>query len=562
MLSLRHVAGAEATWLLDADLRRFGDSVMQVPDGDRTALYDRAHALLGLVFERIITAPWPEPTGDAEDLTGLCEATLNELAVPTTSVLAPGMLVVSLDDPAADTVLEPFGLRAAALRATLAGSLPEAFRHRMRHGALLRPSPFDGRPVEAEVGMPLNQNITAYRFSDRMAGHCFYLTAQDYHDRMTGLFLPGLRLYCVANWAPDLQALLGMLLVHAAQHQWRLRRYLQLPPADRVGVNLVSDYPTLHIGHVVWNELSGLQELVGTVETRFLPLVCVLASAHGSEAFGPLDVLFPEFAGKVVRPDVPWGRAAAHIYDNGWFLMRYKTRYIHGRTGARIRALVAADPILTRDRLVAACLADEGRTVILLGIRVGNRTLVDIAGFLSATINHLLDRLGRVAIVIDGTNNRLGLDASTSYASFGPPGGDEPLIEELRVVFDLRRRYGASGDVEIISTVGAPMSCGLFWATHCRFFIAPWGAALAKYRWVCNRPGFVVSNRFNIGQPTGDLPIYHHPEYVEDPSPMRIVALEHVLDVPGPAGFYANFDIAPEGLRAGIDEMIALTAPS
>ena len=560
VLRLRHVDGAEASWMLDGDMLRLGDSIAHVAEHSRDPLRDRARALFGLVFDRIIAAPTPERPGDADDLAALCEATIRELVSLVLPTRLAGLVVVNLDDAAADAVLGPFGLHAAMLRATLSGSLPEAFQRRLRHGVWSCPSPIDGRPVEAEIGLPLTDRITAYRFTDRVAQQVFYVTAQDYHDCLAGLFLPGLGLYCIAGYAPDAHTLLELLLVHATLHQRRLRHILAAPSRGKVAVNFVSDYPTLHIGHVVWNELSGLQELVETLEPEFLPLVCVLAAASGSEAFGRLDDLFPEFAGKVLRPDVPWAHAAAHVYDNRWFFMRYKTRYVRSRVGERIRALVADDPVLERDRTIARRFADEGRTCILLGLRVGNRTLADIAGFMTIAIDHLVARLGRVAIVLDGTNNRLGLDVTTSYASFGPRGADEPLIEELRIALELRRRYGGVRDVEIVGTVGAPLACGLFWAARSRFFVAPWGAALAKYRRVCNRPGLVVTNRFNIGTPVGDLPIYHDPRFMEAPSPMRFVALDHVADAPGPAGFYANFDIDPQGLRDGIDALIELTA--
>ncbi|WP_428390585.1 hypothetical protein [Lichenicoccus sp.] len=561
MLSLQHRDGAEATWILDSDMRRLSDTIARIPDRDRPVLRERAEALLGQVFDQIITAPRIGRSDDSDDLALLCDTTIIELVVLAASARAP-VTVIRLEDPDADAALDRFDLRATNLRATLSGSLPEAFRHRMQYGALPRPSPFDGRPMDAEIGLPLTDRLTAYRFVDRARQLTIYLLTQDYHDCTTGLYIPKLGLYCTSGISPDIHTLLGLLLVHATRHQQRLLRYLSTPSHEKVAVNFVSDYPTLHIGHVVWNELSGLQELIDTLDAEFLPLVCVLNSSNGSEAYGPLDSLFPEYVDKVVRPDVRWLDAAALIYDSGWFFMRYMTRYVPSRVGERIQALLADDPVLSRDRGIARRLFDEGRSCVLLGLRVGNRTLADLGGFLVDAIDHLTDRLGRLTIVIDGINNRLGLDATTSYASFGPAAGEELIIEELRLVFELRRRYSVTRDVEIISTVGAPIACGLFWAAQSRFFVAPWGAALAKYRWVCNRPGFVVTNRANLAARQGDLLIYNDPRFVEAPSPMRFVEPDFVSDAPGPSGFRANFRIDRQGLQKGIDELIDLTTPS
>ena len=132
MLSLRQEGGAEATWILDGEMGRLGDAVGQVPDRDRHALRERADALLGLVFGRILAAPRPEAAGGADDLAALCEATITEPVGLVASDRAAGIVVVDLNDPVADAALEPFGLAAAALRLTLDGPLPETFRQRMR----------------------------------------------------------------------------------------------------------------------------------------------------------------------------------------------------------------------------------------------------------------------------------------------------------------------------------------------------------------------------------------------------------------------------------------------
>lgn len=562
LLVLRHVDGADATWFLDGEMTRIGGAAGQVSEPEQAHLQARALVLFRSILATVLTAAEPRSPGDADDLASLSEGTIRELAALVWDELMAEMTVVDLGNPLSDTVLSRFGVDAGTVRETLAGSVPDAYRQRMQDGVLPCVSPFDGAPVQAELGMILLDSLTGYRFTDPRSQRSFYVTTQDYHDRKTGLFLPDLGLYCVSGYAPALSKLFPVLLVHAALHQRRLVRCLALPSAKRIPVNFVSDYPTLHLGHVVWNELSGLQELVSMLDPAALPLVCVLNAAGGSEPFGPIEALFPEFAGKVIRPLVSWSDAAGYVYDSNLFFMRYKTRHVPLAVGRRIRAGVERDPRLAQDRTLAERLHAEGRACVLLGLRVGNRTLGDQLGFLVGVIEHLVARLGRVSVVIDGSNARLGLDASTSYASFGPPGEEEPTITELRIVMALRRHFHHNRRIEFVSTVGAPLACGLFWIMQCRFFVAPWGAALAKYRWVCNLPGFVVTNRFNLGEPVGDLPIYHAPEFVEAPSPMHFVALEHVADAPGPLGFYANFTVDPAAVTEGIDRMIEETAPA
>lgn len=556
LLTLSHVDGHEATWFLDETMLHIGSVLQHVLEAHGAVLRERALEMYLSLLVGVVMPARPERVPAAEDLTALCPAMLREIGHLVLPGLAAGITFVDLSAPGADAMLEEAGLQPARVRATLAGSVTEAYRRLLREGALTCASPFDDVTCEAGIGLMLLDRLTAYRFADSPGRQCFYVLTQDYHAAKTGLYLPGHGLYCVAGPAPTIGILFEVLLNHVASHQRRLIDYLATPARSKRTIGFVSDYPTLHIGHVIWNELSGLEELVQMLEPVELPDLCVLNSENGTEVFGPLDTLFPEFAGRVIRPDVGWAGAAAWVYESRLFFIRYMTKYVRAAVGERVRGEVDRDPRLAGDRALAGRFGRDGRPCILFGLRVGNRTMADQAGFLIAATEHLLARLGRIAIVLDGFSSRLALDPTTSYASFGPPGQEEPLVEELRLVFAVRRHFHGRS-VEIVSTVGAPIACSLFWIMQSRFFVAPWGAALAKYRWICNMPGFVMTNRYNIANPGDDLGIYHAPEFVEAPTPMRFIDLDHVADAPGPAGFYANFVPDPAAVRNALDLQIA-----
>jgi hypothetical protein len=71
----------------------------------------------------------------------------------------------------------------------------------------------------------------------------------------------------------------------------------------------------------------------------------------------------------------------------------------------------------------------------------------------------------------------------------------------------------------------------LFWSRHARYFVAIWGAGLAKYRWLTNRPGLVVSSRWNLLH-REDLHIYDSADYMEDPAPIEFIDAGLVHDMP------------------------------
>ncbi len=558
LLALRHDDGNAASWYLDAQMRWVAGPVRSLPPELLHPLRAQLLALFRLLMVRIVAVAKAELVPEAAELTLLCEGTILELLDLVLEDLLPLLQVVDLREPDADGRLRTAGLEPGRVRATLAGSLQADYRTLMRDGAMCCVSPLDGAEAVAEAGLFLPERQTAYRFVGHGGSHGFYLATYGYHDVKAAVYVPELNLCCVAATLPHGRTFVLRLIGHMAAHQLRLVPYLSRPRIKGV-VTFCGVFPSLHIGHVVWNELSALEELVQTFQPSDLPFVCVLDVPNGNEVYGPLDALFPELAGRVLRPQVPERDAAAFIYDNDIFAIRVTAHYVQAAVGRRIQALALRDPRLAEDRAMARRLDGEGRSCILLGLRVGNRTVPDQAGFLIGAIDHLAHRLGPITVVLDGSNARLGLDATTFYGSFGPPGQEEAVIEELRIVLALRRRYQGSR-VTIVGTVGAPIAASIFWIMQSRFFVAPWGAGLAKYRWVCNKPGFVVTNRHNLSHPEGDLLIYQSPETVEAPTPMHLIALDQVADAPGAAGFYANFQPDAAAVAAGIDRLIAETA--
>ena len=150
--------------------------------------------------------------------------------------------------------------------------------------------------------------------------------------------------------------------------------------------------------------------------------------------------IFPEFAGKLLR--LPRDLVSRTVYRDGLTAMRVYDRHVSrhladarwGWWRGRIRR---AGPIRPAPRAFAA----EERPVVLIGLRVQNRAVPDGIGFWRGVIEHLSYRLGRMAVVIDGVNARLGSDPSTDYGSFGPRTARPPVLDELEIVIRLRQHF-------------------------------------------------------------------------------------------------------------------------
>ena len=85
----------------------------------------------------------------------------------------------------------------------------------------------------------------------------------------------------------------------------------------------------------------------------------------------------------------------------------------------------------------------------------------------------------------------------------------------------------------VISLIGEDVTESIAWTETCDLFVSPWGAGLAKYKWVNNIKGVVFSSKCVLEE-KNDLRIYDTPEY-------RELA---VADIWYPSEFSTNADYA------------------
>lgn len=84
--------------------------------------------------------------------------------------------------------------------------------------------------------------------------------------------------------------------------------------------------------------------------------------------------------------------------------------------------------------------------------------------------------------------------------------------------------------LSLVNLVGSVMERSVFWCANATCFVAPWGAGLAKYRWIGNLPGVILSSRWNI-EHRSDFNIYITSRYMEDPSCLAVIDPVQVTDI-------------------------------
>ncbi len=574
LLELAHTDGRCATWFLDQRMQRACDAVESLPRELGDLLRQKAVPVLGRLMHAMLHQVQPELAPDclaflsvnAASRRAIAMYCLDQLVRPPlpllTSELAPRSLLFRGDGG---------GALQAISRAQLIAGLTEDFQDRLadafRDGALSWPSPVDGAMLQAQGCLCFDDFHFAFRFADRQHGLVFFVMVADHYSRIAGIWFPSLGLLVSHDALASgvgralLRHLPSWFVTHACQWAELLVPYLRQGVARFASV--LRGRPGVHIGHQLWNELSGIEALLEG-RAPVLPEFIVLDAADGIELYGPIDVLFPALRGHVNRDlaDIP--ALIRYAYTQGVAVLRVTREHVSARLRERLLGQVREGEAYRAARHRVGAARGDGAPAVLLGLRVENRTLVDLAGCFGNLVGFIAERFPGALLVLDGHNSRGASAGGKVIESHGETyAGRRPVEIERELVEQLRRRFAGSA-VRIVDTVGQPIEASLSWADQCDCFVSIWGASLAKYRWVCNSTGLVVTSRSNLMR-RADLHIYDAPRYMETPTRLRFIDPELVEDqpeapllvdvAPGQASFF-NFRLDEGRLFAQVGEMI------
>jgi len=465
---------------------------------------------------------------------------------------------------AAGTLSPPWA-DADALRRTLSVNLQDRFVEAMRARSLTWPSPIDSADMPCTGAFTLDDFNSLFRFADRASGLDVLILATEHVSRVAGLYVPAhntaislggdqarmLRQHC-AN--------LGRyMLHHLAYFADSLLAGLAQPAAPQRFATFLRPGTSAHLGHQLWNELTAIDTLVAELPPDRLPQWLIAGTpGHEIEFYSPIDALFPEIAGRVQCGFADQRALIRHAYEHRLILFRATREHIGD--GLRRRVTTYA----TRQ---APEVQATGYT-LLIGLRVENRTAVDLGGLCILIIEEAMRLHPGCTVVLDGHNAR-GRTRSDDTINSHCEGAAtrSPLAVERSVVHETRQCF-AGQPVTILDTLGEPLAVSLAWAQACNGFVALWGAGLAKYRWVANKPGLVVTSRWNL-ENKGDLHLYHVQAYMADPTPMVFVPGDIIHDLPSAPmlvpfdhASYSNFSFQPDAMRHHIHAFLsALDGP-
>ena len=564
---LRHHDGRTAVWFFDQDLRFRSNQLGELPSNHVDAMTAGMAATAIRIWSELICAP--TPAVDAEDLrvVEVLEPLLGELAGPLTSQVAPAQARIVRLDETSSGVIASAGLDPGTLDGLFRRDFLADILDTVQRGALTLPSPFDGGVLVTNQTLCIHPAAVAYRFVAN-DGTVFYAIAGLWRIRLCALYFPasGLAVFPSREVYANIMSQVGgpleaVFLHHVLNHAVTWYGYLQAPVRQVSAV-----YIQEHLGHHLYNELGGLSALVAHVAPEAWPSILMINSGR-SEMYGAVDEIFPELKGKVDRTPRDGFMLADFAYRSHLCLVRPTDDYVSRDLARRITGVLDGDLNLGLARSRHRHLMERGFTSVILGLRVENRTIVDQVEFFRAVIASLVNQLGRVAVVIDGHDARPGAADGTTFVSHGEHIATRSVAEvEREMAHSIQAAYMGRDDVEVISTVGASMAETIFWCGRALMFVTPWGAGLAKYRWLCNLPGLVTAGvHFSRHAGHFEMHLYDAREFMQDPTQVMFFTSDEVEDDPTapllvgiPEPVRVNYRVHPEAIDRRVRAALAL----
>ena len=324
-------------------------------------------------------------------------------------------------------------------------------------------------------------------------------------------FFPDLNILLTFGWNMRPEIELATTLQRVLDNIRDVESYL----ADPERKVMISEEGMGHIGHYIWNVISGWKHLFDLADAG---LISVLTSYQHAHFFGGVTELYEN----EIKP-------IAHVLR-----LIDRTEAFGAMLKHRGMSLILRDRNVTHDvaqRVQAWCmehvpgeflsmLASFRKTadpIVMITIRLGNRAWIEQENGFIQIITALKAEYSGLGIIIEGLN--------------APPPGTSTFatmsITSEQAIAE--RIIAACPTVNFCNAVGCTPAEGVLWCTVIDAFLAPIGAGLAKSRWISNKPGVGYSNRTFLEE--GHFEGYLYSHFREEPSAMLYVGREHISDV-------------------------------
>lgn len=529
ILQFNHENGETAFWVIDAEGSRLGGSLGEMEPSARAALCTAATPCVAHLVNAILQQPMLELDEQSHAFLLLPEDLRQDIGQYCAASALPPVARLVLD-AASDQWDGGWGLNRTHVEALLATPFQDRLLLVAQDGMLSWPSPVDGRTLTVQGSLCSDDFRFAYRLVDPVRGLVVYPIVSHHHSTTLGLYVPALNVVIVRDgWAAGwfnvyIPSISEWLVPLICRFGHMLESYFR-SGAGWVA-SIMRSWPAVHLGHQLWNELTGIDWFLRSAAGPYLPKWIVPGAE--TELWGRIDEIFPQVEGRVERSAVNAGAAIVASYASGACLVRITSEYVSAGLRGSLHRSIETDPTYAEVRRIIASRTRPNAPIILLGLRVENRTMVDLLDFCEELLERVSNTFPGSIIVVDGHNS--GSNGQIIVSHGERTGDRSPLAAERQIATHLKR-LGVGRDITVVDTLGKSILTSLAWCRHAHCFFSIWGASLSKYRWACNTPGLVITSRWNM-LVRDDLHIYKSPKFMETPTDLKFVSADVTVDMP------------------------------
>ena len=333
LLELVHENGQRATWFLDSEYNHLTDCVALLPPRLRSSLLDTLLVPIKSVYDNLLSATHATNEDAGSPLHLISESTIRQAIDLLFRDNALSCNVVENGTFGQQSIrLKPENrmIEFAHLNKTSMIDLWHSLELAICEGHIRCPSPASGSELESCHSFAIHDHRVAFRFVDLIHNFVFYLSITHHHGRISDIYIPAAKTV-FTNFSDDARTaslnVAAEYLTHFVTHHREISSYLQI---DRHKPAIVCrGFPGMHIGHQLWNDLTAYERLASRLDGKHLPILVVPNAERGSEAYGPLDRLFPEWSGKIDRSfQMEIETLGRFGYRKGYFLFRMIDHYV------------------------------------------------------------------------------------------------------------------------------------------------------------------------------------------------------------------------------------------
>ena len=535
VLQLKHDNGTVADWFLDQEFNRISGSFDLLPEALKSIILVQSGPLVELLLGSVIGTIATDPPAEAIEFTCLSPQSRIQIFTACASQVMPVPRQVLLST-LPDTI--PFlaaGNRKLSYmsRKHITSAFSTSFQDRIiestRDGLLKFPSPVSGTDVAVQNFLCFDDFRYMYRLVEPDTGLSYFVVATDHIFYTVALYFPTLGLIIF----PDERSQKSIFPAHFGSfHAGLVNHIAYLSPwlckltgrtVSRIGA-VFRGHPNAHIGHQLYNEMGGAQRLIETAPGPLLPDWFVFGD--GVELWGPLDQVFPQLEGKIVRNIPILHSVVKYAYSNDICLVRVTDAYVSAALRENILRVARQTEPYLQAKLQITNITQSRAPIILIGLRVENRTLSDLGDFCMKMVGRIAAVYPGAVLVVDGKNS--SESGALILSNSEPSAQKSPFLVEKEIAAIIAKACVQHGLVAI-DNIGESLQKSLAWTEHAACFISIWGASLAKYRWICNKKGFTITGHWNVTN-RSDLHIYDDTSYMDSPSELTFVSKDMVRD--------------------------------